>query len=162
MPYLSGVSWNIDVHKDVIKKISLQELDQDASLTHKAAKKHSMYKSHSWFIPCSCLKSSTEIKRNSICTCKKNMLWKDIPLNFQRILRCTVSLLSIPLPVQLCMPLIQFWMPETFMKHDMYIMAPQLVSTAYFSLCACTCIIPMVARQRLGKHVPATTDNTTI
>jgi hypothetical protein len=39
----------------------------------------------------------------------------------------------------------------------MHIMAPEPISTAYFkippiSLCVCICILPIVARQRLGKH----------
>jgi hypothetical protein len=50
-------------------------------------------------------------------------------------------------------------------KLGMYITAPQPISTAYFinpshqSVCLyeSMCISPIVARQRLGKHVPATT-----
>jgi hypothetical protein len=50
-----------------------------------------------------------------------------------------------------------------FMKPRMYIMAIEPISTAYFKntsrrLCACMCIPPIVARQRLGKHVPAATN----
>jgi hypothetical protein len=55
-------------------------------------------------------------------------------------------------------------MPETiFMKLGMYIMAPEPISGAYFinpyhqSVCQ-ICISPIVARQRLGKHVPAATN----
>jgi hypothetical protein len=54
-------------------------------------------------------------------------------------------------------------MPDPiFMKLGMYIMAPELVSTAYFinpsheSVCLYP---PNVARQWLGKHVPAATRN---
>jgi hypothetical protein len=48
----------------------------------------------------------------------------------------------------LCHP-INFSMPEPiFMKLDTYIMAPQLISTAY----------PIVARQRLGRNVTAVTN----
>jgi hypothetical protein len=57
-----------------------------------------------------------------------------------------------------------FWMPEpVFMKHGMYFMATEPISTAYFlnppiSLCVGMFIPPIVARQRLGKHVPAAKD----
>jgi hypothetical protein len=62
-----------------------------------------------------------------------------------------------------------------FIKLGMYIMASEPISTAYFinpsiSLSVCVsllslpgkgsvkCIPPLVARQRLGKHVPAATN----
>jgi hypothetical protein len=57
-------------------------------------------------------------------------------------------------------PHINLWMPESvFMKLGMYIVAPDPISTAYFinlsyhSVCLWSPHI--VARQRLGKHVPA-------
>jgi hypothetical protein len=42
-------------------------------------------------------------------------------------------------------------------------MAPEAISVAYFtnpslSLCVCMCAPPIVARQRLGKHVPVATN----
>jgi hypothetical protein len=71
-------------------------------------------------------------------------------------------------------PPINFWMPEPIrMKLGMYIMAPDPISTAYFinpshkSVCLYVyslsllgkgwvkCIPPFIARQRLGRHVPA-------
>jgi hypothetical protein len=46
-------------------------------------------------------------------------------------------------------------MPEPiFMKLGMYIMPPEPISAAYFSLCVYTCTPPIVARQRFGKDVP--------
>jgi hypothetical protein len=67
-------------------------------------------------------------------------------------------------------------MPEPiFIKLGTYIMAPEPISTAYFinpsrqSVSACVsflsllgkgsvkCIPPFIARQRIGKHVPAAT-----
>jgi hypothetical protein len=46
-----------------------------------------------------------------------------------------------------------------FMKLGMYIMTSEPISVAYFTnsshQSACNCIPPVVARQRLGKHVPA-------
>jgi hypothetical protein len=41
------------------------------------------------------------------------------------------------------------------MKRGMYIMAPEPISTAYFSQCVYMCILPIAARQRLGKQLPA-------
>jgi hypothetical protein len=50
-----------------------------------------------------------------------------------------------------------------FMKLGMYIMAPEPISTAYFvntsRLSVCLYVYPsFVARQRLGKNVPAATN----
>jgi hypothetical protein len=50
-----------------------------------------------------------------------------------------------------------------FMNLGMYIMVPGPVSTVYYinssqQFSACTYISPTVARQRLGKHFPATTN----
>jgi hypothetical protein len=75
------------------------------------------------------------------------------------------------------LPPIKFWMPEPiFMKLWVHIMAPEPISTAYLinpshqSVClSCASllllgkgpvkfILPFVARQRLGKHVPAATN----
>jgi hypothetical protein len=42
---------------------------------------------------------------------------------------------------------------------DVYIVAPEPISPAPISLCACNCILPVGARQRLGKHVPAAKKN---
>jgi hypothetical protein len=56
-------------------------------------------------------------------------------------------------------------MPEpVFMKLGIYIMASGPFSTAYFinlsHQSVCLCVYPrIVARQRLGKHVPAATKN---
>jgi hypothetical protein len=36
----------------------------------------------------------------------------------------------------------------------MYIMAPELIS----SVCVCMCIFLLIARQRLGRHVPVATN----
>jgi hypothetical protein len=63
-------------------------------------------------------------------------------------------------------PLINLLMPEPiFMKLSNYIMAPEPISVAYYLnpshqsvyLCVCVCIPPIVARRRLGWHVPAVT-----
>jgi hypothetical protein len=61
-------------------------------------------------------------------------------------------------------PLINFWMPEPiFTKLDMCIMAPETITTAYFTNPShqCVCVYPtrIVARKRLGKNVPAATQN---
>jgi hypothetical protein len=61
-------------------------------------------------------------------------------------------------------PSITFWMSQSiFMKlGDMYIMAPELISTAYFinpsRQTVCLCILTFIARQRLGKHHPMPTN----
>jgi hypothetical protein len=64
-------------------------------------------------------------------------------------------------------PPFNFWMSEPiFMKLDNFIMAPELISTAYFinpfyqSVCQYV-YPPIVARQRLGKNVTAATDTHT-
>jgi hypothetical protein len=66
--------------------------------------------------------------------------------------------------VYLCFPLTNFRTPEQiFMKLVMYIMAPEPISTVYFKNPShkpvSLCILPAVARQRLGKHVPTATKN---
>jgi hypothetical protein len=79
---------------------------------------------------------------------------------FEVIKECLWDHLSLSLC--LCIPRINFWMPEpVFMKLDMYIMAPEVVLTAYFikhshqSVCLCV-YLPIVEMQRLSKHVLAT------
>jgi hypothetical protein len=59
---------------------------------------------------------------------------------------------------------INFWMPEPiFMKLGMYIMAPEPISTTYFvnpshQSVGLYAYSSVVARQRVGKHIPATTN----
>jgi hypothetical protein len=45
-----------------------------------------------------------------------------------------------------------------FIKLGMYIMAPELISTAYFINPSNQSVSPIVARQRLGKNVIAATN----
>jgi hypothetical protein len=67
------------------------------------------------------------------------------------------------LSVCLCIPFINFWMPELiFMKLCMYIMAPEPISTAYVvNPCHQSMRLyvytPIVDRQRLSKNVTAAT-----
>jgi hypothetical protein len=64
-------------------------------------------------------------------------------------------------PCCLCIPAINVWMPKLiFMKLRMYIMLPETVSKANFvtpSVCLYL-YLPIVARQWLGKYVPAATN----
>jgi hypothetical protein len=65
-------------------------------------------------------------------------------------------------------PRINFWMAEPiFMKLGMYIMAHKPISTMYFinpsHQSVCLYVYPtIVARQRLGKHIPAATNTRNI
>jgi hypothetical protein len=65
-------------------------------------------------------------------------------------------------PSCLCIPLINFRMPEPiFRKFGMYSMAPEPISTAYVINLPhqSVCLYPLiVARQRLGKNVTAATN----
>jgi hypothetical protein len=88
------------------------------------------------------------------------LFWK----NESRLMRspwpqCVCVLMCVPPPP------INFWMPEpVLMKLGVYIMAPESISTAYFiinpsiSLCVCMRILPIIARQQLGKHIPTATN----
>jgi hypothetical protein len=67
------------------------------------------------------------------------------------------------LSVCLCVPPINFWMPEPVIKFDICIMAPESISTACFINLShqfvCLYVYPLlVARQRLGKNVAAVTN----
>jgi hypothetical protein len=69
--------------------------------------------------------------------------------------------------VRLCISPINFCMPElVLMKLGMYIMAPELISTAYLlnpsRQSVCLYVYPLiVARQRLGRNVIAATNTRT-
>jgi hypothetical protein len=89
-----------------------------------------------------------------------SLFWK----NKSRLVRSLCYLCVCESP-----PTLNFWIPEpVFMKQGMYRISWKLtpISTAYFinpsiSLCVCMGIVPIVARHRLGKHVPVATDRTT-
>jgi hypothetical protein len=71
---------------------------------------------------------------------------------------------KIRLDVCLCIPPINFWMPEhMFMKLGMYIVAPELISAAYFinpsHQSVCLYVYPSTfARQGLSKNVNMATN----